>query len=86
MKCNTCNGTGLVGIGPGIRGLKKCDACNGTGIAQGYIGTYKPVAVDVVIRVDKEMLGWLFMDKFPDNPQELTDAIREAVYLAYARV
>ncbi len=31
MKCKICNGTGLVGIGPEIRGLKKCDVCNGTG-------------------------------------------------------
>lgn len=62
-----------------ICGIKKCDA-------QGYIGIYKPAAVDVVMRVDKEMLGWLDMKKFPDNPQELVDAIREAVYLAYARV
>lgn len=81
-----CNGTGLIGIGSGIRGIKKCDACNGTGMAQGYIAVYEPVAIDVVIRVDKEMLGWLDLEKFPDNPQELTDAIREAVYLAYTRV
>ncbi len=52
----------------------------------GYVAKYEPVAVDVVMRVDKEMLGWLDMKKFPDNPQELIDAIREAVYLAYARV
>lgn len=31
MKCSVCNGTGLVGIGPGIRGLKKCEVCSGTG-------------------------------------------------------
>ncbi len=31
MKCKICNGTGLVGMGPGVRGLQKCDACNGTG-------------------------------------------------------
>jgi len=86
MKCEFCNGTGLVDIGPGIRGIKKCDACNGTGISQGYIGVYEPVAADVVIRVDKEMLKWLNMEKFPDSPQELINAIRESVYLAYARV
>ncbi len=86
MKCETCNGTGLVAIGLGIRGVKKCDACNGTGIAQGYVGTYEPVAVDVVMHVDREMLGWLGMKKFPDNSQELIDAIREAVRIAYVRV
>lgn len=26
-KCKICNGTGMVPIGPGIRGLKKCPAC-----------------------------------------------------------
>ena len=31
MKCKVCNGTGFVGIGPGIRGIKKCDVCNGEG-------------------------------------------------------
>ena len=31
MKCNTCNGTGYVSIGPGIRGIKKCEVCKGTG-------------------------------------------------------
>lgn len=86
MKCKICNGTGYVGIGSGIRGIKKCDACHGTGAAQGYTETYEPEAVDVVVRVDKEMLGWLDMKKFPDNQQELIDAIKEAIYLAYARV
>ncbi len=86
MKCTICNGAGLVGIGSGIHGLKKCDACDGTGIVQGCVAKYEPVAVDVVVRVDKEMLKWLDMKQFPDNPQELIDAIREAVYLAYARV
>ena len=86
MKCKVCNGTGLVGIGQGICGLKKCGACNGTGIAQGYIGAYEPVSVDVILHVDKEMLGWLDMKMFPDDPQELIRAIREAVYLAHARV
>ncbi len=52
----------------------------------GYVAKYEPAAVDVVVRVDKEMLEWLDMNKFPDNPQELIDAIREAVYLAHARV
>ena len=85
MKCKMCNGTGFVGIGPGIRGIKKCDACHGTWTAQGYIGTYEPSAVDVVMRVDKEMLVWLDMKEFPEDPQKLTDAIRDAVYLAYAR-
>lgn len=32
MKCSVCNGTGLVGIGQGIRGLKRCEACYGTGV------------------------------------------------------
>lgn len=86
MKCKMCNGIGLIGIGPGIRGAKKCDACNGTGMAQGYIGTYEPAAVDVTMHVDKEMLGWLDMKKFPDNLQELIHEIRDTVYLAYARV
>lgn len=86
MKCKICNGTGYVGIGPGIRSIKKCDACHETEVGQGYTETYEPEAVDVVIRVDKEMLGWLDMKKFPDNQQELIDAIREAIYLAYARV
>ncbi len=31
MKCKVCNGAGFVGIGPGIRGIKKCDVCNGEG-------------------------------------------------------
>lgn len=53
---------------------------------RGYVAKYEPVAVDVVVRMDKEMLGQLGMKKFPNNPQELVDAIREAIYLAYARV
>ena len=44
------------------------------------------ICKDVVIHVDKEMLKWLGMDKFPDDPQELAEEIRTAVYLAYARV
>ena len=36
MKCEVCNGTGMVGIGPGIRGIIKCDACHGTGLVQGH--------------------------------------------------
>jgi len=86
MKCRICNGTGWVSIGPGIRGIRRCDVCNGTGIDQSYIGTYESEAVDVVIHVDKEMLKWLDMKDFPNDPQELMNAIREAVYLAYARV
>lgn len=31
IKCTKCNGTGLVQIGPNIRGLKKCPWCHGTG-------------------------------------------------------
>lgn len=31
MKCSICNGVGYIGIGEGIRGIKKCYACNGTG-------------------------------------------------------
>ena len=34
MKCSVCNGTGLVGIGPGIRGLKRCEVCYGTGVVE----------------------------------------------------
>ncbi len=53
----------------------------------GYVTKFKPVSVDIVVHVDKEMLGWLDIKEFPDNPQELIDAIREAVYLAsYTRV
>lgn len=86
MKCKICNGTGLVGIGPGIRGIKRCDACHGTGMAQGYVEAYEPTSVDVVMCVDKEMLKWLDMKEFPEDSQELVDAIKEAVYLAYKRV
>lgn len=31
MKCKVCNGSGLLPIGEGIRGLKICDFCKGTG-------------------------------------------------------
>lgn len=31
IKCKTCNGSGIVGIGNGIRGVKKCIECNGKG-------------------------------------------------------
>lgn len=85
MKCKICNGTGFVGIGPGIRGIKKCESCNGTGRAQGYVKVPHPV-VDVLIPVDSEMLKWLDMKQFPADSQELVDAIKEAVYLAYKRV
>ncbi|MDO5546863.1 MAG: hypothetical protein Q4F79_00025 [Eubacteriales bacterium] len=37
MKCKKCNGTGMVGLGDGIRGIKKCDACNGTGSVERYV-------------------------------------------------
>lgn len=76
MKCKTCNGTGLVGIGPKIRGIKKCESCNGTGRVQGY----------VEIPVNSEMLKYLDMKQFPEDSQELVDAIKDAVYLAYCRV
>ncbi len=42
MKCKVCNGTGLVGIGQGIRGFKSCGACNGTGVT----GTMKNIPED----------------------------------------
>lgn len=32
IKCNKCNGSRFIPIGPGIRGMKKCPECNGTGI------------------------------------------------------
>ena len=85
MKCKICSGTGFVGIGPGIRGIKKCESCNGTGRVQGYVEVQHPVA-DVLIPVDSEMLKWLDMKQIPEDSQELVDAIREAVYLAYKRV
>lgn len=31
IKCEKCNGTGFVPLGPGLRGIKKCHVCNGTG-------------------------------------------------------
>lgn len=46
----------------------------------------KPTAMDIVIHVDREILKWLDMKDFPNDPQELSGAILEAVYLAYARV
>lgn len=30
-KCKACNGTGIVSLGEGIRGIKKCPYCNGKG-------------------------------------------------------
>ncbi len=44
-----------------------------------------PTVADVLIPVDSEMLKWLDMKQFPEDSQELVDAIREAVYLAYKR-
>lgn len=29
VRCKICNGTGMIPIGPGIRGITKCPACNG---------------------------------------------------------
>ncbi len=51
---------------------------------KGYIGKFEPYAVDVMVHVDKKMLNWLGMDKFPDDTKELADAIREVVCLDYA--
>lgn len=31
MKCNKCEGNGIISLGAGIRGITKCPACNGTG-------------------------------------------------------
>lgn len=28
IRCKMCNGTGMIPIGPGIRGITKCPACN----------------------------------------------------------
>ncbi len=53
---------------------------------KGYIGKFEPYAVDVMVHVDKEMLKWLWLDKFPDDPKELADEIRTAVHLSYLRV
>lgn len=38
MECNcgVCNGTGLVSIGAGVRGLKRCEACHGTGVVKAH--------------------------------------------------
>lgn len=36
MKCAVCNGTGFVGIGDGIRGIKKCECCGGAGEVATY--------------------------------------------------
>lgn len=52
----------------------------------GYVSKYEPVAVDVIVRVDKKMLKWLGMKRFPDNPKELIKAIRDSVHLAYVHV
>lgn len=42
--------------------------------------------VDVVVRVDNNTLKLLDMKDFPSDPKELVDAIKEAIYFAYARV
>lgn len=53
---------------------------------KGYIGKFEPYAVDVMVHVDKEMLKWMWLDKFPDDPAKLADKICEAVCLSYERM
>lgn len=43
------------------------------------VGTYKPSAVDVVIRIDREELGSLGFRDFPKDSTELADAIHNII-------
>lgn len=52
----------------------------------GFYANYEPCAVDVMIHIDKSELKYLDMKEFPKDPKELTYAIHEAIYLAYARI
>ena len=31
--CKSCKGTGMVGLGNGVKGLTRCPCCNGSGVA-----------------------------------------------------
>lgn len=59
IKCNKCNGSGFVPIGPGIRGIKKCPECNRTGIVA-YIkkdDTYTDMKIKEAIRICEMAIG-----------------------------
>lgn len=47
IKCKICNGSGIVGIGDGIRGVKKCSECNGKGYIN-FHSEYKEKSLYVV--------------------------------------
>lgn len=41
VKCKSCNGTGYVPMGNGVRGLLVCEACNG-------VGTYENDEITII--------------------------------------
>ena len=46
MKCNKCEGKGMVGLGVGIRGIMKCPICGGKGTVPDNGSTKKAVIFD----------------------------------------
>lgn len=49
----------------------------------GIVGKLEPDAVDIVVHVDRDILKWLCVDKFPNDPKELEKEIRMAIYHSY---
>ena len=60
--CGTCNGSGMVQIGPNIRGMKTCETCKG----KGKIAGHRPVKDEPLEELAKrkghrlELAGWLY--------------------------
>ena len=71
-KCLNCNGTGMVPLGKGIRGIKKCDCCNGTGKA--------PEEYDTV-ELDAKVIE--FIDT-PDRIAEISEFVDETISVDYS--
>lgn len=71
MNCKVCNGTGYVGLGDGIRGIKRCDACNGTGTVESVT---KAVIFDRWFIAPKELNEFCESIGYenPDYPNDFT--------------
>lgn len=66
------------------RSCSECPASKPTYVT-GISGKFKPVAMEVSVKIDRDELKKLGFDDFPDS-KDLIAAIHEAIFLADARV
>lgn len=66
------------------RSCSECPASNPAYLT-GIIGTFKPTAVDLLLRIDRAELQSLGFNDFPDS-DTLSAAIHEAIRLADSKI